>query len=421
MAYLLVKYDDVNARTRPVDENNDVFGLDGIRLGGVLFDETNIGTKTEILNVQSNLTALQAAYNAHVYIQAQDLSLIRADIAALYAICQSLGIDINAIMNDLPKEVDIYVSTSGQSVFTSPDIVTFNWSEYNEVFDLIVYRNGQRLICAPSGEDYYKINGYQIQLTMDNPTYVGEKITLRVERSLLNVRFNTYFLSYVDDLFGRGVITANRYAPNTDKLMVWRNGVLLLKSATLGNPIDRYEETTSQMVTLGSLLDPSDVLTLLNRDVIPAFRVYLTGLTGTTLTIPNYTTGNKTLKVFRNGLLMNTDGAGDSIDQYSEDSTTTILLAQAATADEIFTFECRANPPTWMHVQTGFTGDTISVLPDTITDADRILVFKNGKLMYNSVSLGSSIDRYTIATSNSLTLEVDAVLTDWFAIVYNGM
>jgi hypothetical protein len=74
-----------------------------------------------------------------------------------------------------------------------------------------------------------------------------------------------------------------------------------------------------------------------------------------------------------------------------------------------------------MQVQTGFTGTAVSVLPDVISDANKLLIFRNGKLMYNSLSLGSAIDRFMISGPSSITLEVAAVVTDWFVIVYNGI
>lgn len=412
MSYFLVKYDNANAKNRPVDEANDIFGLKGIRLGGTLFDQTNIALKSEVNGVQGNLTALQNAYNAHVYLQNQDLAAIRNDVLSLYAICQNLGLDINAIINDLPKEEEI-TATASQTVFTA---TTITWSEFNDIFDLVVERNGQVLHV---NRDYTKINNTQIQLIMDNPVYAGEVISLRVERSLLSARFNSYFLSHITNSSGRGIFSPTRYSPSTEKLIVWRNGLLLVKSNTLGVASDRYEETTSSMITLGEPSTTTDVITLLNRTTSPAFRTYQTGITGTSVPVPSYTTGNRTLKVFRNGVLMNSDSAGDLVDQYSENSSTSILLSQAATSDEIFAFECSASIPAWMEVQTGFSGNTLT-FGSSFTESDKLLVFRNGRLMYRSLSLGDAVDRYTEASSTSITLETAAQTTDWFAIVYSG-
>jgi hypothetical protein len=203
--------------------------------------------------------------------------------------------------------------------------------------------------------------------------------------------------------------------------MVWRNGTLLCKSNSIGSAVDRYEETTSKMITLGEITDPSDIISVLNRAQTPN-RAYQIGVVGLTISTPSFTVGNRTLKVFRNGILMNTDGAGDAIDKYTEDvGGNSITLVQAALVDEIFIFEISASAPIWMEVQTGFSGNVMTFGNSYTTGDDKLLVFRNGKLMYKSTTLGLPIDRYTETNSTSITLDEAAQTTDWFAIMYSAM
>ena len=416
MSYDLLKYDNVNGRYRAVDESVDVFGLRSIRLNGTLYDDSNIATQSMLSAVISNLNALQSAFNTHEFQQAIDLAAIRNDVSALYGLCQALGLDINAILSDIPKEETIQ-ATVGQTVFSPTTLV---WSEFNYIPDIMVYRNGQRIrqdFAGGSNEDFIKINDHQIQLNF--PAQALDLITIRVERSLLNVMPKGYYFVHRDSNTGRGIIAPQRYSVGTDKLSVWRNGALILKSNIIGLPVDQYEETTSQFITLGETAIASDVISFQNRTKSLTYRFYQTGVTGTVLTIPTYVMSTNQLRVYRNGLLMNASSAGDAVDQYTETSTTSVTLALSAVVGDIFVFECMDAPSTFLEVQTGFTGITINLTSPYVMGDDKLIVWRNGKLMYKSTTLGLAIDRYLETTVNSITIESSAVLTDWFAVSYN--
>jgi hypothetical protein len=104
----------------------------------------------------------------------------------------------------------------------------------------------------------------------------------------------------------------------------------------------RYSENTSTELTLATAAIAADVFQVYNAGVAPDFRETLTGVTGTTLTIPNsetYTVGNEKLLVFRNGLLMyNSLVLGEAVSRYQEDSATQIELEETAALTDVFEF-----------------------------------------------------------------------------------
>jgi hypothetical protein len=119
---------------------------------------------------------------------------------------------------------------------------------------------------------------------------------------------------------------------------------------------------------------------------------------------------------------MNSDGAGSAIDQYTEDvGGNSITLAQAALVDEIFTFEISASAPSWVEIHTGFSGNVLTFGSSYTLSDDKLLVFRNGKLIYKSTTLGLPVDRYLETNPTSITLDEIAQTTDWFAIMYSAL
>jgi hypothetical protein len=106
-----------------------------------------------------------------------------------------------------------------------------------------------------------------------------------------------------------------------------------------------------------------------------------------------------------------------SFQKYVEASPTAITLVEAGDADEIFSFQVLQNDPK-VEDYVGFTGVSITLSNTYDTGSDRLMIFRNGKLMIRGSSFGEPIDQYFYNTSNSLTLVVAAELTDWFHIIY---
>jgi hypothetical protein len=264
--------------------------------------------------------------------------------------------------------------------------------------------------------DYRKISNNQIELT--RTALAEDRYTFRSERQLLSIKPKNYYYGHTDGLTGRAVALPSRYAPGTEQLSIFRNGVLLVKSGTLGQPEDRYEETSPTFVSLDEVLATTDVVSYLNTAVTPKYRFVQTGVTGTVLTIPAFTLGNDGLKVWRNGVLMNTASLGDAIDQYSETTTTSITLVEAAVATDIFTFEDANTAPVWREDISGVTGTVITFSnPFTVGD-DKLLVFRNGKLIYKSTTLGDPIDRYLESSTTQITLEQSVSAPDVISAIY---
>jgi hypothetical protein len=177
------------------------------------------------------------------------------------------------------------------------------------------------------------------------------------------------------------------------------------------------------MISLGSPsanhevnLESDEVMAFVHLEQMPNYKVLLSGVTGNTLTIPSYTIGNSLL-VFRNGLLMNNSSIGTLDEQYTEASSTTLGLLEDAEADEIFTILYLPSYQ-WRQDITNVTSDEVNLINSYTIGTDRLLVFRNGKLMYKSLTLGTLEDRYSQATSMSLILEEDATDDESFSVIY---
>lgn len=415
MTQHLIKYLDQFGRYRPVDEANDVFGLKGIRLGGVLFDETNI-TQTSVTEaIDTRLTDLEALFSGHVYQQDLDLALIRATIQSLNESISLLGLDITAILNDNPLEETIE-TVGGETILTTS---TIQWSIDNAEVDVVVYRNGMRLVqdqTGGTGADYRKVSSNQIEIF--RTALAEDRYTFRSIRQLLSIKPKSYFYGHTDGRSGKSLPLPNRYAPNTDQLSIFRNGILSIKSYTLGSSDVRYEETSPTFITFEDLLVSDDVVSYLNTALTPKFRYYQQGVTGTVLTIPSYIVGNDGLKVWRNGVLMNTSSMGSTFDQYSETSTTQVTLAEPAVATDLFIFEDANTAPQFREDITGISGTVITLSNSYTVGDDRLLVFRNGKLLYKSTTIGDPIDRYLESGTSEITLEIAVDVTDWISVIY---
>lgn len=223
-----------------------------------------------------------------------------------------------------------------------------------------------------------------------------------------------YFVNYLNGETAALISIGNNINIGSGRLAVFKNGQRLANSLSVGVASDRYQETTVGQITLGAAAVASDVLSFVNRFTTTSSSI-ITGITGSVLTVPSYTMGDKSLVVYRNGILMNASGLGNSNDQYNETTSTTITLGLAALPSDFFIVEL-INPPISRQDQSGVTGLTLTLSsPYTMAD-EKLLVYRNGVLMINSnsPSLGGAVDRYQEGTTTTLILETAAVVGDVF-------
>jgi len=324
---------------------------------------------------------------------------------------------VNLALSDTAIEEDV-IATAAQTIVNF-NVLNFNPS--NLSYDLKVYLDGNKQKQDPAGtllEHYRKISATSIEMAF--PLLAGEKVTGRMEDAAVVVLGpQPYFVNYFTGLTGAGIGTGNPYNTGTDRLSVYRNGAYMVESASLVfAAVERYQEASSSSVLFGFGLIPADWVAFVNDDADPSARSQVTGLAGTVLTVPAYTVGNDTLRVYRNGLLMNAAGLGSAADQYAETSSTQITLATASIGIDVWTFFVDAAPPTFRQDSTTLTG-TVQTLPSPITVGNkRLLVFKNGLLMVNSLSVGSSAEQYQETSTTQITLAAAALATDVFTYIY---
>lgn len=422
MTDYLRKYDPSTGKSGVIHPSNDP-----IRARSIIFkesvelDETNIALKSEVDAVSSTVTSVISALNAHEYQNNVKFGELDSDILSLYNLVRYANENIDRIYGDTPKEERVEL-TAGQTIVQFSQI---SFSADNSIPDLEVTRNGIDLFGDQSGgvnHDYRKLDGTRIELT--RPAELGDRIYGRMSRNLLNTQPVGYFYEYLSGVEGRGVPVPQRYSISSDRLTVFRNGVLLNKTASIGEDVTQYEETNQFQITLGNQgsdfevnLASDEVMAFWHKTLIPNYRVILTGQTGASLTVPSYTVGSDQLLVWRNGVLMNTSGYGTSSDQYTEGSSTTITLNEAAVVDDVFTIEF-INPIQWRQDITGVTTSVINLSNPYTIGTDRLLVFRNGKLIYRSLSLGTIDERYSHTTTTSITLEQAATGDEVFSVIY---
>jgi hypothetical protein len=280
-------------------------------------------------------------------------------------------------------------------------------------FDLKIYRDGHKM--APY-VDYQKISPGQI--TFNYPLIDGEYITARLEKSGISLP-QPYFINYLTAFSGTAVPVGDLYNIGTDKMSIYRNGLFMVESSSGVFPaVDRYSEFSAVSVLLGFGLSPSDWMAFINEDTLPLARFQAVGLTGSVLTVPAYLLGNDSLRVYRNGVLMNSASLGSLADQYSETNSTSITLALPSTLSDVWSFYVMGTAPIFRQDFNGVVGPVIN-LPAPITVGDeRLLVFKNGILMLNSATLATANERYQETSAVQITLAAAAMPSDVFTVIY---
>ena len=312
---------------------------------------------------------------------------------------------------------DEVIAIAGQTVVNFP-LIFFDPS--NGSWDTQWFRGPSRVFQDPAGglnEDLRKIGVNAIEFAY--PLRAGDRIKARREKTAVAALApQPFFLNYVTGITGPTVPVGDSYNVGTDKLSVYRNGIYLVKSPSLGMPVDRYVEGSLNSIAVGLAAAPSDIFTFENLASLPTARQFATGLTGTVLSVPTYVMGSKRLRIFRNGVLMNSSGLGSAVEQYTETSTTSITLATASLASDLWTYYVASSAPTFREDLDGFSGTVLNISGTYVIGDERLLVFKNGVLLFNSLSLGVAGDRYQETGTSQVTLGAAAVVSDWFSFIY---
>jgi hypothetical protein len=195
---------------------------------------------------------------------------------------------------------------------------------------------------------------------------------------------------------------------------MFKNGVYLANTRSLGDRVEQFEEGNPSFAILGTVGEPSDLITAYNMQSPPVFRFYQE-VSGTVATIPTYVNGDGNLVVFKNGLLMNI-GIGDINSTYTESSTTSVTFDAPVDFDDLLSFEYFPSL-SWRESQIIASGTAVNFLnPYTIGDG-RLMIFRNGLLMVNSLTLGTPIERYSETSVSGITLE-QAASGEVFTAIY---
>lgn len=307
----------------------------------------------------------------------------------------------------------------GQTVFTSSIL---KWLDDNTVTDIMVFyedRYQRQDLNGLQVESYRKLSDTSIEFSEIIPE--GHVVTIRLEGDhFVNPRPpQPFFREYITNKTGIALETTDLFDIGTGKFSLYQNGVYMVDSPLVGTPADRYVETGEKNFELGANAELDDVYSAYHLEAPPVYKIAVGGLSGVVLTLPTYTMGDGSLRVYRNGVLMNTAGAGDVSLQYSETSPTSITLVDPASSDEVFIFEAGPTPQ-WREDITGVADTTINFQPANLfVEGDKKLqIFLNGILMFDSTTLGNPADRYQEDGTNCVELEVAAEADDVITAIY---
>lgn len=287
---------------------------------------------------------------------------------------------------------------------------------------LLVFNNGQLLI---NGDDYNEVGSSDTLSTTIEILFdleINDVLTfLTIQPQFLGTSAldQPFFRNYITGQNGLALPVGALYNLGTDRLQVYRNGLAMQKSPSVGDVTDRYAETNQNSLTLAEDAEPDEVFSMVNLATTPNVTLQ-TGVTGTVLTVPTYTIGNGTLLIYRNGVLLSTLAAAPTDLKYVETSTTSITLSLAAGVSDVFKVVRLGAVPQWRERNVGFTGLNLTI-PNarSFTAADaRFLVFRNGVLMNKSLTLGDAAHRYQENGTTGITLETAAVIGNLFEFLY---
>jgi len=415
MAQYLVKYLDSTGKTTIVDSATDTFQFPAIILDGAYFDKTNIAQVSGLSGLDAEIAGVSAIFDGHVVQNDAAFADIALTMSGFDDSLSNLAGDVNFIMGDDPKE-EFFVAVSGQVLCS---VTGFDFSPDNGIPDIQIFKNGLKMRISPSGilesgTDVKKNSDVQIEFFI--PLVANDRVTIRRERGALLSNPKAYFRDDTDGLMGKAVLLSDRYLLGNNSLIAFRNGVLIHKTSSLGVPADRYEETTDSFITVGANLVSTDVVTSVHKNVASTSRFYQEGASAFSITVPSYTTGSDRLMVFRNGLLLNSDGLGTSIQQYTETSSTQVTFGVLVEPDDLTAFE-NLSSVQWREDQIVASGTVVNFSNPYTLGNERLLVFRDGVLMFNSGVLGDPIDRYSETSTTSITL-ASAASGEVFSAIY---
>jgi hypothetical protein len=227
--------------------------------------------------------------------------------------------------------VDLYFRTNTDGVVSDlfDTIETFETGSD----ELGVFRNGMKLVLSSTLSEI--IDRYD---EADDQTIDLEVSTIADDVMTAINDPKTSAVLQSDGLAGT-VLTVPSYVLGQNQLLVFRNGVLMVNSLTVGDAVDQYQETTTTTITLQSASVAADTF----RTEVIASPVFLEEVDGESgLAIPTTNTisaADAKLNVFRNGILMQESGTlGDPVDRYIVSGANEITLETAAVASDRFTF-----------------------------------------------------------------------------------
>jgi len=273
---------------------------------------------------------------------------------------------------------------------------------------LMVYLNGQHLSVGDHYSEIGSLDTLSTTITINMQLEILDKIEFRI---LIPEIFGTsgltqpYFVNYITGQNGSQVSVGDLFNKATDKLSVYRNG-LMMHINTIGSLETRYEEPNNNSVSLDVNASSTEVFAFVNRaDPAPSVTEQ-TGISIDTLTVPTYVMGSGRLIIYKNGALLTTEPTAPIQQRMSETNTTTVTLDVAAVFDDVFVIYNSGAAPTFRETYVNNTG-TVITIPNSKTYTvgdEKLLVYRNGVLMHNDPALGLPMYRYQETNTSQITL-----------------
>jgi len=242
---------------------------------------------------------------------------------------------------------------------------------------------------------------------------------------VISLADSSYFRQFRSNLSGTLITSAGLYDLGTGKLTAYRNGLRLINTNSVGDAIDQYQEDASRVkISLALTANLADWFGFFHSDTQPAWTQLYDGASYigvSVLTTPSYLMASDRLRVFRNGLLLNTDGNGPATARYSETSTTSITLDSPLSATDWISIDYEGLAPLFKEEVMGFAGLTMNLANQYTVGSNRLFVYRNG-LLLNDVAMSSAVTQYTESgtfgnPSQVITLGSNASILDYFTVI----
>ena len=115
------------------------------------------------------------------------------------------------------------------------------------------------------------------------------------------------------------------------------------------------------------------------------------------------------------GIGNNGSGVGSPIQQYTEIDETTLGLVVPVEPDDIFQYEVAEFSGTREEID-GLNDTALVNVTNTLAAGKR-MVYRNGLLIHESLTLGAPIDRYEVLNNFAIQLGENAQLDDWITVI----